>query len=102
MSFSKLYSQDLGKLILRIMIAGLMLLHGVSKIQQGVDWMIPMLKDKNLPEAIRYGVFVGEIVAPVFLLIGFWTRIAAVVLMGNMIVAVWLRHADAFGKLTDT
>jgi putative oxidoreductase len=89
-----------GKLIVRITIAGLMLVHGIHKIQSGVEWMIPMLQAKGAPEIMRYGVFVGEIVAPVFILIGFWTRTAAFVLFGNLVVALWLAHNPAqFGQL---
>jgi putative oxidoreductase len=99
----KPWADATGKLIVRITIAGLMLLHGIHKIQTGVEWMNPMLQAKGAPEIMRYGVFVGEIVAPVFILIGFWTRIAAFVLFGNLIVAIWLAHdPKLFGQLDPT
>jgi putative oxidoreductase len=88
----KPWADAVGKLIVRATIAGLMLFHGIHKIQTGVEWMIPMLQAKGAPEIMRYGVFVGEIVAPVFILIGFWTRTAAFVLFGNLVVAIWLAH----------
>jgi putative oxidoreductase len=98
---NRLFNENLGKLLVRITIAGLMLFHGIHKIQTGVDGLGPMLQAKGVPEIARFGVFVGEVVAPVFILIGFWTRTAALVLAFNMVVAVWLAHANDFLKLQE-
>jgi putative oxidoreductase len=91
----------IGKLLVRITIAGLMLFHGIAKIRTGVDMLGGMLQGRGIPEFVKYGVFVGEIVAPVFILIGFWTRTAALVLAFNMAFAVWLVHSGDFLKLQD-
>jgi putative oxidoreductase len=98
---NKLYNENLGKLIVRVTIAGLMLFHGIAKIRTGVDILGGMLQGRGIPEFVKYGVFVGEIVAPVFILIGFWTRTAALILAFNMAVAVWLVHSGDFLKLQD-
>ena len=45
-----------------------------------------------MPEFVAYGVYLGEVVAPVFVLLGLWTRPAALVMAINMIVAVALEH----------
>jgi putative oxidoreductase len=44
----------------------------------------------HLPFFVAYGVYVGEVVAPVFLVIGLWTRIAALVVAFNMLMAITL------------
>jgi putative oxidoreductase len=89
--------QDVGKLILRLMCAGLILFHGIAKLFHGVGFIEKGLAAWHLPAVIAYGVFIGEIVAPLFILLGLWTRVAAGVVMFNLIVAVALAaHRNAF------
>lgn len=83
---------DLGKLILRVTVGGLMLFHGVDKLQSGIGGISGMLAAKGLPTFLAYGVYVGEIVAPLLLVLGLFTRPAALVFVFNMIVAVALAH----------
>ena len=83
---------DLGKLLLRVSLALLLLFHGVAKLVGGVGFISGMLEKMGLPGAIGYLVYVGEVIAPLLILVGVWTRPAALVVAGNMIVAVWLVH----------
>jgi putative oxidoreductase len=69
-----------------------MLLHGIAKLLSGVGFIEGMLTGIGLPAFIAYGVYIGEIVAPIMIMIGFRTRIAALVLAFNMIVAIGLVH----------
>jgi putative oxidoreductase len=92
-------SEDTGKLILRLAIGGLLLLHGISKLINGVDWMVGMLEGKGLPSLLAYGVYVGEVIAPILLLIGFRTRIAALLVVGNMLTAIILSHTQEISSL---
>jgi putative oxidoreductase len=86
-----------GKLILRVMIGFMLLLHGISKMKGGVDWMGDMLAAHHLPGFIRYGVYIGEVVAPALLIIGMFSRPAGLVVAFNMFMAVLLaRSADMF------
>ncbi len=85
---------DLGLLILRLAIAVVLLFHGVFKAANGIDWMSGMLTDVGLPAFIRYGVFVAELVAPVLLIVGLWTRLAALVITFNMVMAIFLALRD--------
>jgi putative oxidoreductase len=90
-------NENAGKLVLRLMIGVLLLFHGIAKARAGVDWMTPMLAAKGLPEFIRYGAYVGEIVAPLFLIVGFFARPAGLVIAFNLLMAVFLaRSADTF------
>src|SRR6476660_956181 len=91
-AMKKLHNDDLGKLLVRIAIGGLMLFHGVSKILSGPGQIIDIVNQNNLPSFAAYGVYIGEVAAPVFVLLGIWTRPAALVMAINMIVAVALQH----------
>ena len=87
---NKMFSHDdVGKLLLRLAVGGLMLFHGLHKLVAGVDGISGMLVAKGLPGFIAYGVLVGEVVAPCLLILGILTRPAALVLAFTMIVA-WL------------
>ncbi|MGG5839411.1 MULTISPECIES: DoxX family protein [Enterobacteriaceae] len=90
MSVNKtLTHEDFGKLLLRLAVGGLMLFHGLHKLFGGVGFISGMLVEKGLPGFIAYGVLIGEVVAPVLIVLGIFTRPAALVLAFTMIVA-WL------------
>lgn len=91
-TMNKCWPNDLGKLLLRLTIGGLMLFHGIYKITHGIDMIAGAVKQHNWPDFIAYGVYVGEVGAPALVIIGFWTRFAALVMAINMIVAVSLVH----------
>lgn len=84
---------DLGLLILRLSIGVLMILHGISKLMHGADGIEQMLIASGLPAFIVYGVYIGEVVAPLFIILGYGTRVAAAIFAFNMIVAVAMAHA---------
>lgn len=92
-------TEDLGRLVLRITLGGLILLHGIAKLIGGVDPITGMVARLGLPPELGYLVYVGEVVAPILILLGVWTRAAAVVLVINMIVAILLVHTHEFFTL---
>ncbi len=70
-AFTRLFDRpDAGKLALRLTFGGLMLFHGVAKIQHGVGWIADALQQQGLPAFIAYGVYVGEILAPILIVFG--------------------------------
>ena len=81
---------DVGRLILRLTLAGLVLFHGVDKLLHGIAWMKGPLQAAGLPQFVGYGVFLGEVVAPLLVILGLWTRPAALVIVVNMIMALVL------------
>jgi putative oxidoreductase len=93
---------DLGKLVLRAALAIFLLFHGVSKLIGGVGFIAGMLAKAGMPSAIAYLVYIGEVIAPVLILIGLWTRAAALVVVINMIVALVLVHANQFFTMSQT
>lgn len=94
--------EDLGKLILRAALAIMILLHGIAKIINGPGFILGLVAKAGLPEAFGYLVYVGEVLAPILVLIGLWTRPAALVIAINMIVAVWLVHMGELFQLGKT
>jgi putative oxidoreductase len=95
-------SDDIGKFLLRLAVGGLMLFHGISKVRGWINdpsggglGEIPRWIEETglgLPGMLAYGVYIGEVLAPVLILLGFWTRLGAFLLAINMVVAVLLRH----------
>jgi putative oxidoreductase len=94
-------ADDIGKLILRVLVGGMMLFHGVGKLQSGVSMIEDALEAKGLPRFVAYGVYVGEVVAPALLILGLLTRPAAAILAFNMVVAIGLAHAGDIFKITE-
>jgi putative oxidoreductase len=74
-----------------------MLFHGIAKLSGGIAWVTQPLSAINMPSAVGYGLYVAELIAPIFMLLGLWTRIAALTIMFDMIMAVILVHTkDVF------
>lgn len=85
---------DLGLLVLRLNVGGLMLFHGIHKAVHGIDGIAGMLAAIGLPTFIAYGSLLCELVASTMIVLGVWTRAAAAMIAGNMIVAILMAHAD--------
>ena len=83
---------DHAKLLLRLLLGILVLFHGEAKVVNGIAGIVGRVQEIGLPGAFAYLVYVGEVLAPLFLLAGYWTRIAAFLIAGNMVVAVLIRH----------
>ncbi|WP_345986415.1 DoxX family protein [Sulfurimonas sp. HSL-1656] len=83
-------NDDLARLLLRLSIGILMLFHGVHKLLHGISHIQGMLQAHGVPGWLGYGVFVGEVIAPVMIILGFYARIGAALMAVNMIVAVAL------------
>lgn len=95
-------TDDRGKLLLRALLAILLLFHGTSKLIGGIGFVTGMLDKVGIPHAVGYLVYVGEVVAPFLMLVGLFTRAAALVVAVNMIVALLLVHTSQFFTLNST
>ena len=80
---------DLGKLVLRLALGVLVLLHGVAKLRGGVDPIEGMLTAQGLPGVLAYGALLGEVLGPLMLI--------AI----NMLFALGLAHMGQLGQLND-
>jgi putative oxidoreductase len=85
-------AEDIGKLVLRLTLGGLMLLHGIAKVTGGIGGLEKMLAGVGLPAVLAFGVYVGEVIAPIMVLLGFFARVGAGLIAVNMLFAVLLAH----------
>ena len=94
-------NRDLGLLILRLTIGLLMIPHGINKLlhPDAFGYIESTLDAKNLPTFIAYGVFIGEIVAPLLIVLGFRSRLAALVMFLNGLVTLYLAYSDKLSAL---
>lgn len=88
-----LENTDLGKLIVRLTLGGLLLFHGIAKLFNGIGFIEAQLVSHNLPAILAYGVYIGEVVAPLMVILGYQTRIGALIIVFNMLVAIVLVHS---------
>lgn len=92
---------DIAKLLLRVTLGVLMLFHGIDKVVHGIGGIEQLVMAKGLPAFFAWGVYVGEILAPLALVVGWQARAAAAVIAFNMLVALWLVHMGHFLALTE-
>lgn len=95
-----LENADLGKLIVRLTLGGLLLFHGIAKLLNGVGFIEGQLAAHGLPTIFAYGVYVGEVIAPLMVILGYQTRIGALIIVFNMIVAIALVHGHELLSLS--
>ena len=92
-------ADNLGKFLLRLMLGGMMLFHGIDKALHGIGFLKGIMHVHGLPEVLAYGVFVGEILAPIFIIIGWKSRVWAGVIVITMAMAIYLTQLSALLKL---
>ncbi|MDR2626541.1 MAG: DoxX family protein [Dysgonamonadaceae bacterium] len=85
-------SVSFGVLIIRLSIGVLMLLHGIHKLFHGIGFIERSVVSAHLPAFFAYGVFIGEIIAPLMIIAGYRTRLGALIFAVNCIAAVLLVH----------
>lgn len=92
---------DLGMLISRIAIGFPMSVYGVNKLIHGIGFIEDMMTMHGLPSFFAYGVFAGEIIAPIMLMIGFRTRLAGLIFAANCFTATILAQTSNIFKLNE-
>ena len=80
--------------LFRIAIPFTMLIYGIDKIRNGTGFIGSLLEAYGLPLILANGVFVGEIIAPLMLLIGFRTRMAGLLLSFNCLLAILMAQTQ--------
>jgi len=98
-------SDALGKLVLRLTLGILIAFHGISKLAspaRALESMTGLLAAAGLPTYLAYGVFIGEVLAPILIILGIYSRIGGLIVVINMIFAVLLVHTAQLLTLTKT
>lgn len=95
-----IYNEDFAKFLLRVGIASLMLMHGICKIKTGVNDIEQWLSEIGVPGFVSYGVYIPEIVAPIFLIAGVFVRSAGFLLLMNMCVALFYLYTKGYAPFS--
>ncbi|HEV7165797.1 MAG TPA: DoxX family protein [Gammaproteobacteria bacterium] len=88
----KWLTDDGGKLVLRLMVGGLLILHGFHKLVHGPGEVAGMLTAHGIPGFLAWGVYLGEVVGPALILLGVYARIGGLLVLASMVVAVLVTH----------
>lgn len=92
---------DVGCLLLRLTIGGLMLIHGINKMIHGTEQVSEVLMSVGLPAFFSFGVFLGEVVGPIMMIIGWKVRAAGFLVAFNMFMAILLVHSADFFAISE-
>jgi putative oxidoreductase len=93
---------DIGKLVLRLTLGVLILMHGIAKLMHGIGPIEGMVTGMGMPGFVAYGVYAGEVLGPLLLILGFYARVGAALIAINMLFALALVHTHEFTSLTQT
>lgn len=93
-------TDDIGKLVLRLNLGILILLHGIAKLKGGISGIEGMVQGAGLPTIVAYGVYIGELLAPILVILGLYARIGALIIAFNMVVAVLLAHTGQLFEIS--
>ncbi|MFV0480455.1 MAG: DoxX family protein [Campylobacteraceae bacterium] len=96
---------DLGKLLVRITVAVMMLPHGITKLPffWGLSQASGTLVKSGLPGSLAFTAYIGEIIGPLLILIGYKAKFGAVLVIITMVFAIILTSGtslfglDAYG-----
>lgn len=101
----------------------LLLFHGLDKLVHGTDYIEKMLVELYVPPArygfcglcmgevihksmltglltpyaqyVAYGVYISEIIAPIFLIFGHYIRVVSAIIVLNMLIVIFLVHKNS-------
>ena len=98
-----MHNDNAGKLVLRLTLGILVLFHGVAKIihPDSLGFIKSGVVGWGLPEIVAYGVYIGEVLAPLLLILGVYTRWAGLIVVVNMVFAIGLAHMNHLFALTE-
>ncbi len=98
----QIITEDRAKVLLRVTLGVLFLLHGIFKIMNpaAVDYIAGAFQAVHLPGFLAYFVYIGEVVAPLMLIFGYQVKIGALLIAITMVVAILLAHASQIFSLT--
>ncbi len=96
-------TEDRARLLLRVVLGVVVLLHGIYKLQNpmAMDFVAGAFTTLGLPGALAYLIYIGEVVAPIMLIIGYQTKIAALLVAITMVVAILLVHSGQIFTLSE-
>ena len=95
-------NRDLALLILRVGASGMMLVHGIPKISKLFETPIEFADPIGVgPLVSLLLTIIGEVIAPILIIVGYKTKLASIPALITMLVAAFVVHAKdlkAIGK----
>lgn len=93
---------DIGLLIIRLAFAVLILFHGWYKIRYGIDMPMARMASWGIPGFLMYFAYISEVVAPLLIIAGVFSRLSALTIFGTMIFVMYIEirtglSLDQFG-----
>ena len=88
---------DVGILLLRITLGGLLFLHGFHKVTHGIENQMQLLANKGIPEQLMYFVYVSEVLAPVLIVLGVFVRLSTLSIVITMITILYVAPFPILG-----
>jgi putative oxidoreductase len=92
---------DVGKLLVRVLVGGLLMYQGVAMLLNGRGHGMNDLAAYGLPGVLVRGVYAGAVLAPLLILLGTWTRMAAMY-AGSVAFAALLVQGGDFLRFEPT
>ena len=83
---------DLGILFARLGLGVCLFVHGFAKISHGIGGVKSILTKAGLPEIMAYGSYIGEVVAPIMIILGIFSRIGALLVLGTSLTILYAYH----------
>ena len=84
--------QPLALVVMRLVLGGIMLVHGYHKVFGGLHHHAQFVAGLGLPGWLGYVSSFTEFLGGLLILAGFFTRIAAFAVLLDLIVAIWKVH----------
>src|SRR5687767_13337453 len=91
--------QHIGKLILRMALGVLVLLHDLSTLEGRRDGIVKGVETQGFPGVFAYGVIVGEVIASLLVMTGFIARLGGILIVFSMLFALYPVHRGDIGHL---
>jgi len=90
--------------ILSVGVGILLLFYGVDKLINGIDFIVNILKTHHVPypEYVAYAVYIGEIIAPLMLIMGRYVPLAGALIVLDMLAAIFLVHQDHLFEISES
>jgi len=80
---------DLGLLFMRLGLGICLFMHGFGKILHGVGGVKSILVGAGLPGFLAYFAYLGEVLAPIMIAVGFYSRVGGVLVFGSSLVILY-------------
>ena len=91
--------EDVARLTLRLTLGIMILFHGFDKVINGIKGVKHLVVSAGIPEFFAYGVYVGELILPILIIMGFYSRVASLLLAFNMVMAIFLAYYNSIFEL---